>query len=146
MKEWLHGILVSSVAFLLPIKLVILTAGILIIADLFTGMLAAKKRGEKITSAALSRTVAKMAVYQTVIITGFMLQKNLLGDIVPVINIVGGVIGMVEFKSIIENANTILGTDIFKEIIKKMASRNDSLPLSQPSGPEKKDDQAPPTS
>ena len=65
-----------------------------------------------------------MAVYQTVIITGYMLQMNLLGNMIPVINIVGGVIGMVEFKSIIENANTILGTDIFKEVMRRLSSAN----------------------
>jgi hypothetical protein len=143
MKDWLQGTIVSSVAFLLPIKLVILTAGVLIIADLFTGILAAKKREEKITSAALSRTVAKMAVYQTVIITGYMLQMNLLGNVVPVINLVGSVIGMVEFKSIVENANTILGTDIFKELIKKMSSKNDEK---SPVMEEKKEEPKPPTS
>lgn len=144
MKDWLQGALVSSVAFLLPIKLVILTAGVLILADLFTGILAAKKRGEKITSAALSRTVAKMAVYQTVIVTGYMLQMNLLGNVVPVINLVGSVIGMVEFKSIVENANTILGTDIFKELIKRMSSKNDA---NSPVMEEKKEEpKQPPTS
>ena len=134
MKEWLHGLLVSSIAFLLPIKLVIITAGVLIFADLITGIFAAKKRNERITSAGLSRTVAKLAVYQTVIVTGYMLQINLLSNVIPVINIVGGVIGMVEFKSIIENANTILGTDIFKEVIAKLSSSNNQLPGGSPSG------------
>ena len=128
MKDWIQGIFVSSVAFLLPIKLVIITAGVLIFADLITGMFAARKRGERITSAGLSRTVAKLAVYQTVIVTGYMLQVNLLSNLVPVINIVGGVIGMVEFKSIIENANTILGTDIFKEVMAKLSSSNNQPP------------------
>lgn len=124
MKDWIQGILVSSVAFLLPIKLVIITAGVLIFADLITGIAASRKRGEKITSAALSRTVAKFAVYQTVIVTGYMLQMNLLNNVIPVINIVGSVIGMVEFKSIIENANAILGTDLLKDIINKLSSSN----------------------
>ena len=132
MKDWIQGVCVSSMAFLLPIKLVIITAGVLIFADLITGVFAAKKRGERITSAGLSRTIAKLAVYQTVIITGYMLQVNLLGNVIPVINIVGGVIGMVEFKSIIENANTILGTDIFKEVIAKLSSSNNQLPGGSP--------------
>lgn len=131
MKDWMHGILVSSVAFLMPIKLVIITAGVLIFADLITGIFAAKKRGEKITSAGLSRTVAKLAVYQTVIITGYMLQMNLLSNVIPVINIVGSVIGMVEFKSIIENANTILGTDLFKEVMSRLSSANNQKPTNQ---------------
>lgn len=124
MKDWFNGLLVSSVAFLLPIKMVIITAGFLIFADLITGIFAARKRKEKISSAGLSRTVAKLAVYQTVIITGYMLQVNLLNNIVPVVNIVSGIIGMVEFKSIVENANTILGTDLFKELLSKLSSSN----------------------
>jgi len=128
MKDWLNSLLVSSVAFLLPIKLVIITAGVLILTDLITGIAAARKRGEKITSAALSRTVAKMAVYQTVIITGYMLQMNLLSNAIPVINVVSGVIGMVEFKSIIENANCILGTDLFKEVVARLSSSNNQQP------------------
>lgn len=132
MKDWLQSLFVSSMAFLLPIKLVIITAGVLIFTDLITGIFAAKKRGERITSAALSRTIAKLAVYQTVIITGYMLQMNLLSNVVPVINIVGGVIGMVEFKSIIENANTILGTDIFKEVMARLSSSNNQLPGGSP--------------
>ena len=124
MKDWLNGLLMSSVAFLMPIKMVIITAGVLIFADLITGIFAAKKRGEKISSSGLSRTVAKLAVYQTVIVTGFMLQVNLLNNLIPVVNLVGGVIGMVEFKSIIENANTILGTDLFKEVLNKLTSSN----------------------
>lgn len=128
MKDWLNSLLVSSVAFLLPIKLVIITAGVLILTDLITGIAAARKRGEKITSAALSRTVAKMAVYQTVIVTGYMLQMNLLSNAIPVINVVSGVIGMVEFKSIIENANCILGTDLFKEVVARLSSSNNQQP------------------
>ena len=39
-----------------------------------------------------------------------------------------GVIGMVEFKSLIENSNEILGMDIFKEVMKQLGSKNDRLP------------------
>ncbi|NBV29725.1 hypothetical protein EBS02_12085 [bacterium] len=99
--------------------------GILIISDLITGIWAARKRGESITSAALGRTVSKMVVYQTAVVTGFLLQRYLLADAMPVVNIVGGIIGMVEFKSFIENANYIVGGDIMKEVLKKLGSKND---------------------
>jgi hypothetical protein len=67
-----------------------------------------------------------MVVYQTAVVTGFLLQKYLLADAIPIVNIVGGIIGMVEFKSFIENANTIIEGDIFKDILKKLGSKNDS--------------------
>jgi hypothetical protein len=66
-----------------------------------------------------------MVVYQTAVVTGFLLQRYLLADAMPVVNIVGGIIGMVEFKSFIENANYIVGGDIMKEVLKKLGSRND---------------------
>lgn len=126
MRQWVEGLIVSSVALLIPIKAVIITVGIVVFADLFTGILAAIKRKEKITSAGLSRTVAKMAVYQTVIITGYLIQINLISNMLPLVNIVGSVIGLVEFKSLIENANYILGDDMFKEVIKRLSSKNDT--------------------
>ena len=126
MSSFLSKLGIAVMAALAPIKPVMITVGILIISDLITGLWAAKKRGETITSAALGRTVSKMVVYQTAVVTGFLLQKYLLADAIPIVNIVGGIIGMVEFKSFIENANTIIEGDIFKEILKKLGSKNDS--------------------
>lgn len=125
MKSFLSNLLVSAVAALAPIKPIMITVGILIISDLITGIWAARKRGEQVTSAALGRTVSKMVVYQTAVVTGFLLQRYLLADAMPVVNIVGGIIGMVEFKSFVENANYIVGGDIMKEILKKLGSKND---------------------
>lgn len=124
MKSFLSNLLVSALAALAPIKPVMITVGILIVSDLISGIWAAHKRGEKITSAALGRTVSKMVVYQTAIVTGFLLQRYLLADAMPVVNIVGGVIGLVEFKSFIENANVIVGHDIMGEILKRLSSKN----------------------
>jgi hypothetical protein len=126
MSSFLGKLSIAVMAALAPIKPVMITVGILILSDLITGIWAAKKRGETITSAALGRTVSKMVVYQTAVVTGFLLQKYLLADAIPIVNIVGGIIGMVEFKSFIENANTIIEGDIFKDILKKLGSKNDS--------------------
>lgn len=125
MKSYLSNLTISAMAALAPIKPVMITVGILIVSDLITGVWAARKRGEPITSAALGRTISKMVVYQTAVITGFLLQRYLLGDALPVVNVIGGVIGMVEFKSFIENANCIIEGDVFKEILKKLGSKND---------------------
>jgi len=125
MKQYLSNLAISAMAALSPIKPVMITVGILIVSDLITGVWAARKRGEQITSAALGRTVSKMVVYQTAVVTGFLLQRYLLNDALPVVNVIGGVIGMVEFKSFIENANCIVDGDVFKEILKKLGSKND---------------------
>ena len=44
---------------------------------------------------------------------------------VPISKIAGGLIGLVESKSIMENLNEIHGSDIFKSLIKKLGSDND---------------------
>lgn len=125
MKSVLDKLLVAFVAALVPIKMVLITVGILIMVDLITGIWAAKKRGERISSAVMRRTVSKFLIYQTTIITGFLLQTYLLDNIIPVSKLVASVIGLVEFKSILENGNSILGEDLFKVIIQKLGSDND---------------------
>lgn len=125
MKEWLSKVALASLAALAPIKMVMITVGVLIMADLVTGIWAALKLGEKVSSAAMRRTVSKMFIYQLAVICGFMLETYILDGIVPVAKIVAGVIGMVEFKSILENSNYIVGGDLFKIIIAKLGSDND---------------------
>ena len=125
MKEWLGRLFIVSLSALAPIHTVMLSVGILILTDLVTGMWAALKRGEKITSAAMRRTVSKIVVYQLAVISGFLLERYLIDGLMPVSKIVAGVIGMVEFKSILENANKIVGGNIFKSVIKMLGSDND---------------------
>lgn len=124
MKEWLSKLFVACLAALAPIHTVMITVGVLILADLVTGILAAVKRGDKISSAAMRRTISKMFVYQLTVICGFLLETNLLDGALPVAKIVAGVIGMVEFKSVLENVNAITGQDIMKSILQKLGSDN----------------------
>lgn len=116
---------IAAIAALAPIKAVILTVGILILVDLATGIWAAKNRNEKVSSAAMRRTISKMLIYQLTVISGFLLEHYILDGIIPVSKIVAGVIGMVEFKSILENANTIVGGNMFDIVLTKLGSDND---------------------
>jgi len=123
--EWLKKLLVASAAVLAPIQMVLITVGALITIDLITGILASMKRGNPIRSAVMRRTITKMLVYQLTVISGFLLETYILGGSVPITKILGSVIGMVEFKSILENANIIADGDIIKGIISKLGSDND---------------------
>jgi len=125
MKEWAIKILVSAMSVLMPIQGTLLTVGVLIFADLITGVWAARKRGEAITSAMLRRSVSKILVYHLVVITGFLVDTYLTGGLIPIAKLAGSVIGLVELTSIMENSNTILGRNIFKSIIVKLGSDND---------------------
>lgn len=124
MKEYLYKGLLVIISLLAPIKATLVTCGVLIVSDMITGMLAAKKRNEKIQSAEMRRSISKFVVYQIAIISGFLLETYMLENLLPVSKIVAGVIGMVEFKSILENVSTIVGQDILKMVLDKLGSKN----------------------
>ena len=124
MKIFLAHFFVAIAAALAPIQMVMVTVGFLILVDLVTGMWAALKRKERLSSAAMRRTISKMFVYQMSVIGGFLLETYILNGSIPVSKIVAGVIGMVEFKSILENSNVIIGDDVFSMILKKLGSDN----------------------
>jgi hypothetical protein len=117
----------SLVALLAPAKALLISVGFLVIADLVTGVWAALKTGEKISSAALRRTVSKAFIYQLAVISGFLVEHFMLADFFPVSKVVASVIGLVELTSILENSNRILGQDLFKVVIEKLGSKNDQL-------------------
>jgi len=126
-KQFLLHLLAAIVAVLAPIHALMGAVGFLIMADLFTGIWAAIKRKEKIKSSVMRRTIAKVCIYQLAVISGFLVEQYMLDEFLPVSKIVASVIGLVELKSILENGNSILGQDIFKTIISKLGSENDTL-------------------
>lgn len=126
MKELLIKLLMVCVSVLTPIHPVLITVGILIFSDLVLGIWASKKRGEKFSSAALRRTVTKILIYQTAIITGYICEVYLLQNLLPISKIAAGLVGLVEMTSIFENLNAINGQPIFKSLIEKLGSVNDT--------------------
>lgn len=125
MKDWIVKTLLAVLALMAPIHPLLIASGVLILLDLVTGTIRAYKHKEKIKSSALRRTVTKMLVYNVAIITGFILETYLLPE-VPATKLISSVIGLVEAKSILENLNEIYGDDIFKALLKKLGSDNDS--------------------
>lgn len=126
--EYVGGLFAALVLLLAPIHPVIISVGVLIFADAFIGIWAAYKRGERISSKRMGDSIVKMLVYQLVLISGYLVQTYLLSDFIPVVKLAAGYIGMVELKSLLENASTILGRDVFKEIISKLGSKSDKNP------------------
>lgn len=115
----------AIVAALAPIHTIMVSAGLLIIIDVVTGIWAAYRRGERLRSSAFRRTVSKLTVYQLAIISGFLVQHFLLTDSLPIVNMVAGAIGLTELKSIFENVDSINGGSLLKAIIGKIGSDND---------------------
>lgn len=124
MFKYLEALAISALAVLLPIKTVLIVVLVLVIIDLITGLLAAWKAGDPITSAGLRRTFSKIVVYELGIVAGFLAEKYLIGDLIPVMKLLTGLVGCVELKSVLENVNLIAGNDVFKSLIDKLGSVN----------------------
>lgn len=118
---------VAVAAVLTPAVPIIVFTGVLIFTDTLTGIWAAIKRKERITSKALGRTVTKLVAYSLAILStfGFEMMFPAL-QIVHMGQIASGYICLVELKSIYENVSDITGLDIWTHLIKKIDGlRND---------------------
>lgn len=113
-------------AVLAPIEASMFATGFLVILDMILGILAAKKRKEPITSAALRRTVSKMCIYQVTIFTGYLIDHYIAFDSLAMVRIIGGIVGSVELKSVVENLSTITNTDLLQSLLKRLGSANDT--------------------
>lgn len=128
MKTYLQALFLSTLSVFAPIKAVIVTTLVLVLADLILGVLAAKKRGELLTSAGLRRTITKIFVYETALMLAFLTEQYLTGELVPVCKIVSSFIGLVELKSCTENLNEISGGSLLKVLLEKLGSVNEKGP------------------
>lgn len=112
----------ALLAVFAPIQSVLLTVLALILADVITGVLAARARKEKIVSSGLRRSVVKLLVYEIAIMLGFVTESFLTGDLVPICKIISTYVGLTELKSIFENLNAISGGSLLKSIIEKLGN------------------------
>jgi hypothetical protein len=120
----LEAFFVSLWAIFAPIHASIISVFVLIFSDLITGILAARKRKEPITSAGLRRTITKLFVYETAMMLGFISEKYLLGGLLPVSKLVAAMAGIVELKSIFENMDELSGQNLLGSILAKLNSTN----------------------
>lgn len=126
MRDWITSLMLSILAIFLPAKELFIATGVLIVADLVTGLMAAHKLKQPITSAGLRRTVSKFVIYNVAVGCAFLVQRHMMGDLVPVSNIVSSAIGLTELKSILENVDKVRGGSLIKEILSKLGSINES--------------------
>ncbi len=125
MKSALWLLLLSTLAVFAPIKTMLITAGVLVLFDLVTGIWASAKTGVPISSNRLGRTVTKIFVYQLAIICGFLTEKFLVSDALPFAKLAAGYVGLTELKSIYENLSRISGQDMLRGILNKLNDRVD---------------------
>jgi hypothetical protein len=104
-------------SFFFPIKhFLLFTIGV-VIADTITGIKAAKKEGNAITSKGLYRTTEKIVVYFTSILIFHGAQLTFAIPI-PIVYLVSSVIAGTELFSVAENVKRITGVNLGTIIIR----------------------------
>lgn len=115
MKEKTTALIIGWLAaFLSPIFGLLVFSGVLIFADILTGVWASKKRGEKYSSEKLKKSWSKVVLYPLGIIIGH--YAELLVPEIPFVKGAALLLMMIEFKSLEENFSDILGLSLMKYI------------------------------
>ncbi|MEO0776970.1 MAG: phage holin family protein [Bacteroidota bacterium] len=107
------------ISFAMPVSQFLTATIALVFCDLLTGTMAAKKRKERIHSRGLRRTVEKIVVYFIAILLAKGMKDVYLPGL-PIPYIVAFPIALTEFKSNIENIETISGVSIWEALKKRI--------------------------
>ena len=98
-------------SFFIPIKGFLLFTVFVVFADTITGIKAAKKEGQKISSKGLYRTTEKIVVYFVAILI-FEGAKNTFSIPMPITYMVAMMISATELFSVAENIKRITGVEL----------------------------------
>lgn len=112
----------SIIPFIIPVRWYILFMICAISADTITGIIAAVKVRERITSKGIWRTVEKIGLASVVILTSYGFERVFLPDL-PLTKAVSMVIAFAEMTSIFENYYKITGVDIGTTILSAIRHR-----------------------
>jgi hypothetical protein len=107
--------------WLMPIHPALISVMCLPIVDLALALLCARKAGRPLTSSGLKRTVGKVLMYESATILAFVVEIYLIGDLLPAVKVVTGLIGMTELKSCLEHLDELGGSPLFASILNKLA-------------------------
>ena len=125
MKEFLLPFIFKFATFVAlffaPIAGVLTFMVILIFCDTITGIYAAKKRNEEITSYGMTRTTAKIVLSFIAIFLSRGVEVVWIPSM-PVAAIVSGYLCLTEFKSNLENISEATGNDLYKVILDKITA------------------------
>lgn len=126
--RFLESFLLSIIAIFAPLKAVVITTLVMVVADLITGVLAARKQGIPITSSGIKTTVAKLFLYEVALLLSYLCEVYLLGGFIPASKLVSALIGITELKSVLENFNILHGSNLFSALVQKLInSEKDKL-------------------
>lgn len=122
--KWGLALAVAAFAWLAPAGPLLGLVGVLLMADTVTGILAARAKGEALTSRRLSRLVWKALAYQCAIISGLALE-GIVPGVLPLAKLCATAIAVVEAKSLAENVKAVTGVDLSSVISKLSQQKRD---------------------
>lgn len=131
LQDGILSMLIVAWTWLAPIQGILISIGLLILADTVLGLWKSKKLKTKITSRGLSSIISKLLLYQTAIITIWMIDKHIIGSVIGIFTeipffltkTVAACISLVELYSMKENLDQIVGRDVWK-LIKGLITRS----------------------
>jgi len=112
----------AIIPFIIPVRWYILFMICSISVDTITGIIAALKVKERITSKGIWRTIEKIGLASVVILTSYGFERVFLPDI-PMTKGVSMIIAFAEMTSIFENYYKITGVDIGTTILSLIKQR-----------------------
>lgn len=116
-KEKIFKLLAATSIMFTPIAPALVWLGVFVFFDLITGLYKAKKANRPITSKGLGNTIIKMLMYSITLIACHVMDVVFLKGVALPFKIsqaMAGIIGITEFKSILENVGAVLGMDLWK--------------------------------
>lgn len=114
MNRFIYYVGSAIAGFFAPIQMLVVWTAVFILIDLVSGVWAAKKRGELLTSRKLRKTIDKITWFSLAIILCFILDTKILTF--KVLYLANGIAGLCcgnELYSIFENAYQITGNRVF---------------------------------
>ena len=107
-----------AIAYFTPIAEMVIVMLIFLLLDTISGIWASLKKGEKLESHKLRKTVYKIIWYTVAVMLSWMMEKTFSLKWSNLASLVCGFICFVELKSIFENVTSITNEPVFMKILK----------------------------
>jgi hypothetical protein len=128
MSYFLKSLLIAFLAFISPIKWLIIGVFVLVIGDTIFAIYRAYINKEDITSRKLSHIISKLFLYCGAILLSYICELVFgLGTLFPLARIVASAISITELKSIMETVQVLTGLNIFLYITNFLKRSSDNL-------------------
>jgi hypothetical protein len=122
-------LLLSTLVVFMPLKPVLTVVAVLVAASHVTGLLSAKKRGVPLLPILESKkALLKFIAYVTVVALAFLTEQYLTGDLVPLVKILSGYIGMAELKVCMGNLEAVTGVPLLTALMDKLSQISNQPP------------------